>query len=160
MYSEDYDVVAEIKKVADTFAVPFLLIHHLKKGMEGDWLSEISGSQGITGAADTIFSLKRERGSAMGTLHRTGREVEEKDFIMKLDPYGWTLQGEANEFTMPEWKRQILDFLKENATVTPMQLAEIASIPLNTAQQNLRRLAKEGKIIKAGYGTYKMPNKQ
>ena len=160
MYSEDYEVVSQIKRVADEADVPFLIIHHLKKGMEGDWLSEISGSQGIAGAADTIFSLKRERGSTLGTLHRTGRDVEEKDFILKLDPYGWTLQGEADEFTTPEWKRQILDFLKDNTTVTPMQLAEAVSIPLNTAQQNLRRLAKEGYIVKKGYGTYGLPDKQ
>lgn len=160
MYSEDYDAVSEIKKVADAFGVPFLLIHHLKKGGEGDWLSEISGSQGITGAADCIFSLKRERGSAMGTLHRTGREVEEKDFVLKLDAFGWTLQGEANDFTMPEWKRQILDFLKENYTISPMQLAEIAGIPVTRARVNLSRLAKEGVIVKASYGTYKLPDKQ
>ncbi len=160
MYSEDYEAMSQIKTVADEFNVPFLILHHLKKGMEGDWVSELSGSQGIAGTADTIFTLKRERGSAMGTLHRTGRDVEEKDFIMKLDQYGWVLQGEADEFTTPEWKRQILDFLKENATISPMQLAEIASLPVTTARVNLSRLAKEGLIVKAGYGIYKLPDKQ
>ena len=160
MYSEDYEAVSEIKKLADEFNVAVLLIYHLKKGMEGDWLSEISGSQGIAGVADTIFSMKRERNSNMGTLLRTGRDVEEKDFIMKLDSYGWVLEGEANEFTMPEWKRQILDFLKDNYTISPMQLAEIASISSGTARMNLSRLAKEGLIIKAGYGIYKIPDKQ
>ena len=153
MYSEDYEAVSAIKKIADAHHVPILIIHHLKKGMEGDWLSEISGSQGIAGAADTIFSLKRERNSSLATLHRTGRDVEERDFIMKLDGFGWTLQDDAEAFTMPEWKRQILDFLKSNPSVTPVQLSEATSIPLNTAQQHLRRLAKEGAIKKTGYGT-------
>ena len=98
MYSEDYEAVSSMKKIADAHHVPFIILHHLKKGMEGDWLSEISGSQGIAGAADTIFSLKRERNSNIATLHRTGRDVEEKDFIMKLDGFGWTLQGEAERF--------------------------------------------------------------
>ena len=75
---------------------------------------------------------------------------------MKLDLYGWTLQGEADEFTIPEWKRQILDFLKDNYTVTPMQLAEAAGISHEAAKKNLQRLAKEGLIIKAGYGVYKL----
>lgn len=156
MYAEDYDVISEIKKLADEFDVAFLIIHHLKKGMEGDWLSEISGSQGIAGAADTIFSLKRERNSNMGTLHRTGRDVEEKDFLMKLDGYGWMLQGDVEEFTIPEWKRQILDFLKENPTVSPMLLSTAYNLPLKTAQQNLYRLAKEGTIRKIGHGTYEI----
>ena len=158
MYAEDYDVISEIKKLADEFDVAFLIIHHLKKGMEGDWLSEISGSQGIAGAADTIFSLKRERNSIVGVLHRTGRDVEEKDFMMKLEGYGWMLQGDVDDFIMPEWKKQILDFLKENPTVSPMQLSEKYSISHNAARTNLCRLAKEGLIVKTGYGTYGLPD--
>ena len=154
MYSEDYEAISTIKKIADVYGVPILIIHHLKKGMEGDWLSEISGSQGIAGAADTIFSLKRERNSTLATLHRTGRDVEEKDFIMKLDGFGWILQDEAEAFTLPEWKRQILDYLKNNPSVTPMQLSEAYRLKLNTAQSNLIRLVKEGVIRKIGFGTY------
>ena len=92
----------------------------------------------------------------MATLHRTGRDVEEADFAMKLDCYGWTLLGDAEEFNTPEWKRQILDYLKENYTVTPIQLSDAVHIPVNTARQNLSRLAKEGTIQKEGYGTYKL----
>ena len=157
MYSEDYEAISAIKRIADASHVPFLILHHLKKGMEGDWLSEISGSQGIAGAADTIFSLKRERNSAIATLHRTGRDVEERDFIMKLDGYGWTLQDDAEAFTMPEWKRQILDFLKNNTSVTPIQLSDAYGLNIKTAQGNLQRLLKEGLIRKTGYGQYGLP---
>lgn len=156
MYSEDYETVSNIKSIGDNHHVAVLLLHHLKKGMEGDWLSEISGSQGIAGAADTIFSLKRERNSNMATLRRTGRDVEKKDFIMKLDGFGWTLQGDADDF-IPEWKKQILDFLKENFSVTPMQLAEFYGLNISTAKMNLTRLVKEGTILKTGYGTYGLP---
>ena len=157
MYSEDYEAISAIKRIADAAHVPFLILHHLKKGMEGDWLSEISGSQGIAGAADTIFSLKRERNSNLATLHRTGRDVEERDFIMKLDGYGWTLQDDAEAFTMPEWKRQILDFLKNNPSVSPIQLSQAFGLNINTARQNLARLMKEGLIRKTGFGTYGLP---
>ena len=157
MYAEDYEAVSKIKSSADNFNIALLMLHHLKKGMEGDWLSEISGSQGIAGAADTIFSLKRERNSNMGTLHRTGRDVEEKDFMLKLDGFGWTLLGEAEEFTMPEWKSQIITFLKDHCSVTPMQLAEVYGLNISTAKMNLSRLVKEGLIKKTGYGTYGLP---
>ena len=157
MYSEDYDTVSEIKKLADKYDVPFLIIHHLKKAKENeDWINEFSGSQGIAGAADTLFSLKRSRTQAVGILHRTGRDVEEKDFAMTLDGFGWTLQGEAEKFTMPEWKRQILDFLKEHDTVTPAELATAYNLTPKTAQKNLRKLLQEGGIRKTGYGTYSM----
>ena len=157
MYAEDYDAVSKIKSIADNHNIAVTMLHHLKKGMEGDWLSEISGSQGIAGAADTIFSLKRDRNSNMGTLHRTGRDVEEKDFMMKLDGFGWLLLGEAEGMPMPEWKSQILAFLKDNKTITPMQLAQTYNMPIKTAQSNITRLAKEGLIRKTGYGTYELP---
>lgn len=157
MYSEDYETVSNIKKVADEFDVPFLVIHHLKKGMEGDWLSEISGSQGIAGAADTIFSLKRERNSTLGTLHRTGRDVEEKDFSLKLDGFGWTLLGEIDTNAAPEWKKQVLDFLKDHQSVTPMQLAEAANISYDAAKKNLQRLTRDGTLIRKGHGIYELP---
>lgn len=59
---------------------------------------------------------------------------------------------------MPEWKHQILDFLKENYTVSPMQLAEATGISHEAAKKNLQRLAKEGLIVKLGYGVYKLAN--
>lgn len=71
---------------------------------------------------------------------------------MKLDGYGWTLQGEAEEFTMPEWKRQILDYLKENPSVTPIQLAQVYGLDAKTAQKNLARLMQDGTIQKTGRG--------
>lgn len=157
MYAEDYDAVSKIKAIADSRNIAITLLHHLKKGMEGDWLSEISGSQGIAGAADTIFSLKRERNSNMGTLHRTGRDVEEKDFMMKLDGFGWYLLGEAEGMPMPEWKSQIIAFLKDHNSITPMQLSQAYNMDAKTAQKNLQRLVKEGLIRKTGYGTYGLP---
>ena len=155
MYSEDYNTISEIKKLADKYDVAILIIHHLKKAKENeDWLNEFSGSQGIAGAADTLFSLKRSRTQATGILHRTGRDVEEKDFALTLDGFGWVLQGDAEEFTMPEWKRQILDFLKEHDTVTPMELAQAYNLNVDTAGKQLQRMAKEGKIQKIGHGKY------
>ena len=160
IYSEDYDAVSDIKKLADKVNVPFLVIHHLKKAMAEDWLNELSGSQGIAGAADTIFSLKRARTDKGGILHRTGRDVEEKDFAMELDNFSWILKDDVTEFTMPEWKRQIVNFLKEHNSVTPMELSGVLNLPLKTAQKNLARLAKEEIIIKIGYGSYSLMEHQ
>ena len=156
MYTEDYDAIGDIKALADEFNTAFLVIHHLKKAMSDDWLNELSGSQGIAGAADTIFSLKRSRTENFGILHRTGRDVEEKDFTLQLDGFGWTLREDAEAFTMPKWKKDSVDYLKVNKSVTPMILSQALDIPINTARQNLVRLNKEGIIKKSGYGTYEL----
>lgn len=155
MYAEDYECISQIKSIADKWDVPVLIIHHLKKAKEdSDWLNEFSGSQGIAGSADTLFSLKRPRTDSHAVLHRTGRDVEEKDFSMRIDRFGWVLEGDAELFTMPEWKRQILDYLKEHETISPMSLARAVNLPIKTAQTNILRFAGEGILKKVGHGTY------
>ena len=162
VYAEDYDVISELKRVADAYDVAFLIIHHLKKmsakqELADDWINSFSGSAGLSGSADALFVLRRERSSSTGHLLRTGRDVEEKEFVLKLDGFGWSLEGEAEEFTLPAWKKQVLDYLREHETVTPSELAGAFELSLNTAKSNLRRLEKSGEIKKIGYGKYALP---
>ena len=156
-YSEDYNIVGDIKKLADEFNVPILLIHHLKKATDEDWLNELSGSQGIAGAADTIFSLRRKRTDNRGILHRTGRDVEETDFNMERDEEaGWVLLGEV-EPERPKisaTQQRIIDYLVENGVKTPQAIAKGLGIGENTVKGTLRRLLKKGKVEQNSYGSY------
>ena len=77
--------------------------------------------------------------------------------MLKLDGFGWSLEGEAEEFTLPAWKKQVFDYLREHETVTPSELAGAFELSLNTAKSNLRRLEKSGEIKKIGYGKYALP---
>lgn len=159
VYGEDYDAIADIKAVADKFDVAILVIHHLRKmsfqeEVTGDWINQFSGSAGLSGSADTLFVLKRNRTDNNGILRRTGRDVEEKDFSMQLDGFGWKLLGDAEDFTMPTWKKQVLDYLKEHDTVTPIQLAQALGIDPNTAKQYLKRAYDAGLIQRTGRGMY------
>ena len=159
MYAEDYEVIAEIKKFAEDFGVAVLLIHHLKKiskqaELMEDWINFFSGSQGIAGSADTLFTLTRTRDSKEALLHRTGRDVEEKSFTLHLDRFGWILDGEVGEFTLSDWERQIKDYLVAHDTVTPAELSMFYNIPVKTAQKNLSRALKKGLVAKSGYGKY------
>lgn len=163
VYAEDYDILSEIKYLADKHDVAILILHHLKKvrpkdELAMDWIDFFSGSAGISGSADALFVLKRARSSAYGKLYRTGRDVEEAEFSLKLDGFGWYLDVSEEEFILPAWKKQIIDFLKSDPTITPLQLSQAHNININTAQKNLARLAKEGLIIKTGYGQYSLPD--
>ncbi|MDR1874573.1 MAG: AAA family ATPase, partial [Synergistaceae bacterium] len=61
-YGSDYDAISAIKSLSDKYDVTILIIHHTKKAKdEEDWLNEISGTQGIAGAADTLLFLTRGR---------------------------------------------------------------------------------------------------
>ena len=160
VYAEDYETLSELKKVADEFNVAFVVIHHLKKmslreEMTGDWINHLSGSAGITGCADTILCLRRERSSTRGVLRRTGRDVEEKDFNMKLDGFGWALEGEMGQILeVPEWKQKIYEYLKEHEKITPMQLSEFAKISIEAAKKQLQRGVQERWLKRLEHGVY------
>ena len=156
IYAEDYETVAEIKSIADGYDVPILLIHHLKKGAAEDWLNEISGSQGIAGAADTLFSLKRSRGEHTATLARTGRDVEEAEFNMQLDQFGWTLLGEAGPVAAENWREELMNLIKSRGTLSANEYNEIKNISYDTARSRLRKLEAAKKIVKSGLRTYSL----
>ena len=164
VYAEDYDTLAELKAVADQFNVAFVVIHHLKKmsakeEMTGDWINQLSGSMGISGCADTILSLRRDRVSTRGTLRVTGRDVEEKDFSMRLDGFGWILEGETGkEYQAPEWQKAIIEYLTEDGheKITPMALSEYAHISIEAARQQLRRMCEQHILKRIEHGVYKL----
>ena len=160
VYAEDYEALSELKKVADEFNVAFVVIHHLKKmsakeEMTGDWINQLSGSAGITGCADTILSLRRDRCSTHGTLRITGRDVEEKEYSMKLDGFGWFLEGEVGqEIQVPAWKAKIYDYLKEHLKITAAQLSDFASITIEAAKKQLQRLCNDHVLKRIEHGVY------
>ena len=165
VYAEDYEVISDLKSLADKYDVAILVIHHLKKmgaredlqsETSGDWINSFSGSAGLSGSADALFIIKRDRNCAAGRMYRTGRDVEEKQFSLKLDGFGWYLQDEVEDFILPTWKKQILDFLKEHGSVTPKELAGGYDIAPKTAQKNLQRMEKEGIIRKTSRGQYEL----
>ena len=102
IYSDDYAAVERLKNLADSRSIAFLAVHHLRKMESDDPLDMISGSTGLTGAADSLAILKRERGSADAFLYVTGRDVIENDYALKFDEdfCRWKILGNAEQFKM------------------------------------------------------------
>lgn len=92
-YSGNYTMMARYKRFADEHNCAVLMIHHDRKqqantkgdasGMESDPFSRISGTRGLTGAADTLWFLDRVRGTTEGFLHITGRDVAEQTLELR-----------------------------------------------------------------------------
>jgi AAA domain-containing protein len=51
-YEGDYEALMPLKRLADTYHVSILAVHHLRKTGSHDVLDEIIGSTGVTGAVD------------------------------------------------------------------------------------------------------------
>ena len=97
MYGNDYDDISAIKKIADERDISIILVHHLRKLKDGDDpFNEVSGSTGITGAADTNYVLKRKRSSRDATLLACGRDVEYQELTLRFQDLKWELVERKN----------------------------------------------------------------
>lgn len=86
-YSGNYSMMVRYKAWADVHNCCVLMIHHDNKtkpdktdGWMDDPFTQISGTRGLTGAADTLLFLEGKRGSGEGRLHVTGRDVSEQSY--------------------------------------------------------------------------------
>ncbi|MDE1971367.1 MAG: AAA family ATPase, partial [Patescibacteria group bacterium] len=98
-YQADYKVMGVLQKLAMTFGVAILGVHHVRKQKSSDAFDDVSGSAGITGAADSSWLLKRGRNETTGTLMVTGRDIEEAEFSAEFDKDNcrWKLLGDATQ---------------------------------------------------------------
>ena len=69
IYARDYQDMSVLKSLADRHNIGILLVHHLRKQEADDPFLQISGSNGLMGAADTIWLLQRQRTSNMATAY-------------------------------------------------------------------------------------------
>lgn len=102
VYGKDYADIGALKKFADAHGIALLLIHHLRKaGDDGDPFARISGTNGISGAADTVLVLAKEkRLDDTATLSITGRDVEMQELVLRFnkDICQWQNLGDADAF--------------------------------------------------------------
>ena len=90
-YEQDYREMGTVKSFMDKRGVSVLFVHHNRKMKdESDSFNMISGTNGIMGAADTIWVIiKNNRADSEATLHITGRDVMQTDTVITFDKSSW-----------------------------------------------------------------------
>jgi hypothetical protein len=160
-YEADYAAIGHVKRLADSYGVPIVLVHHVRKAASEDFLAEVSGTNGLAGAADAVLVLKRGRAQADGVLHVTGRDVTENDYAMAFnaDAGAWRLlDGPAEDHLMADTRSQISRFVRERPDGRkPKEIAEALQLNPNTVRQTCTRMAKDGQLHAGADGTYYPP---
>ena len=74
-YRDDYQIIGQLKQLADRFKLCMLVVHHTRKSPANDEFDRISGTTGIYGCADGAFVLSKERRTDnTATLSISGRD--------------------------------------------------------------------------------------
>ena len=94
LYANDYQDIGLLKRLADRRHIAILLIHHLRKLHDDDPMNMISGSTGLSGAADSTFVLqKNSRLANIASLHCTGRDIADRTLKLEFgeEDHVWKL---------------------------------------------------------------------
>ena len=156
-YEGDYDALTPLKRLADTYHVSILAVHHLRKTSASDVLDEITGSTGMTGAVDGTLILKRERGQMDATLFVTGRDVErEQELALRFEAETaqWRLLGSAEEVGRTRARKEILDLLQEPSAqpegLRPRDIAGALEKNYHTTRALLGKMVESGEVTRIG----------
>jgi RecA-family ATPase len=85
-YANDYDIVGQMKRLAEQNGLCILLVHHTRKQQADDKFDMISGTNGLLGAADGAFLLHKEKRTDLGaTLDIVGRDQPDQRLYLLRD---------------------------------------------------------------------------
>jgi len=159
-YQHDTAVIGELQKLCFDHQIALILIHHTNKRQTEDIVEEVSGTYGLTGAADAVAVLSRKaRGQMDGSLKLTGRDQEDQDLALKFDPDRgvWNLLGETQKVNRSQERKDILLLVKEHGPMSAKQIAEHLKKNLNSVYVMLSRMKDAGEVKSEG-GEYTVTN--
>jgi hypothetical protein len=126
-----------------------------------DFLTEVSGTNAVAGAADATLVLKRGRGQADGVLHVTGRDVDETEYALSFNAASgaWSmLDGPADEHQTTETHAAILRYLRGNPGSGPRAIAEGTGLGEPNVEATCRRMLAAGLLAADGKACYTVPD--
>ena len=158
-YAYDYRSVTPLKELADQYGIAIVVIHHTRKMAADDQLEAVSGTNGLTGAADTILVLDRK--SEGVTLYGRGRDIEEVETAVEFRKDGcrWHMLGDAVDVRRSDERTSILEALREEgAPMSSRLLATATGLKDGNVRFLLHKMSKAGEVAKAARGLYLHPD--
>lgn len=162
-YDEDTTLGGKLQAIALKHHICLLLVHHSRKAPSTDYMDEVLGSTGISGTADVVAVLTRDRGQGGAILQVTGRDLpKELRLSLKFDGDNrlWELPGgiEGGDPVIASQERKaILAVLADKGV--PLGPTAVAAI-LCKKTNNIKQLMYKMSLSKELYckdGKYELP---
>ena len=128
-----------------------MAVHHTRKSGSdsGDPVEKISGTLGLSGAADAFLILDRDGQGA--SLTGRGRDIKEIESAVSFDGQTcrWRVLGDAAEVRRSDERSVILVTLQEACEpMSPAEVADVIGAPRNNVKQLLYKMSKAGEVLK------------
>lgn len=155
-YSNDYEIITQLKQFADEYGICLLLVHHTRKQQSDDKFDMISGTNGLLGAADGAFVLQKEkRTGKIATLEVAGRDQPEQMLHLEkdLEHLVWNLKEVETEL----WTSQPDEILERIANLvndekniwcgSPTELVEVLNLDMKANSLTRHLNVKAGVLL-------------
>lgn len=157
-YTAQYEVIAEMSRIANDLGVAMIALHHTTKLKAAKWKQAFYGSNGVTGGADTLMLLDRDEEGAGATLRAAGRDIEERALRLMMEGAAWKIgeveMSEDMKLLGKEGQAAVYRVLREVGT--PLSLKELAErtekSKANVANM-LKELVAQGMVVKHEQGS-------
>ncbi len=155
-YEIDYDAVYPLTRLGQERHVAVAVTHHTRKPKdveEDDPFDAISGTTGLSGAADMMLLLKRPIHSQEANLFCRGRDTEDQTLRLLWDAPSclWRLHQGAG---LPPEQQKAMDTLQRaGRPLSPLEAAEAMGKSHEATKQLLNRMKNAG-LIRSTQGRY------
>jgi hypothetical protein len=159
-YTEDYESLAALHRLANEKGVSIIVLHHTRKMEADDPVDTVSGTLGLAGCADSVLVLNRSSQGA--TLYVRGRDVEEAEHAVTFDKHGcrWTILGNASDVHRSNERGKILDaLLTATELLGPQQISDRTRMKADNVRYLLGQMVECGEVLKAARARYYHPDR-
>ena len=160
-YAADYNAVKVLTELAAELGVAIVAVLHTRKSRDQvDPFDRVSGTLGLSGAADTALILDRD-GQGV-TLYGRGRDIPEIESAVSFnkDACRWSVMGRAAEVHQSDARKAVTDCLLVTAEpMSPVTVAEAIGQTRTSVKQLLFRMFTKGEVLKTGKGLYVHPSR-
>jgi AAA domain len=156
LYEADYEALTGLTQFAAELGLAIVVVHHTRKMASDDLMETVSGSFGVSGAADTILVMANKASGAV--LDVRGRDVESTELAIEFSKEScrWRILGMAAEVHMSDQRARVLVALEDaDEGLTVAEIAVAAQLPSRSAADTLLfKMVKGGVIERVKRGVY------
>ncbi len=150
-YADDFESLAVLQRVASKHRLGIVVMHHAsKRDNPDDPFDLVSGTTGLTGAADSVLILRKEAGQADAVLYGRGRDLPVFEKALRFDGTRglWAVLGDAEQYRATTLEGRIVkELAKAEEPMAPGEVAALVEGQTPSVKAALYRLARTGKAI-------------
>jgi hypothetical protein len=126
-YDRDYEALVGLRELSKELDIAIIVAHHTRKAPADDLIDMVSGTLGLTGAADTIIVIDRQPSGGF-VFDVRGRDVEAVQLAAQFgkDTCRWTIVGDAGSVRRSAEREAVLSVFREAGEPLTVELVTAA----------------------------------